>query len=183
MGKVADVTCLNDIHNLLHHAATPEPALATVNVEDIDSASSPQNGQGERPWEIDIDVGPAAIPAEHLTERVPNNINLPIKERLEKDDLITRGIVPLERATELFNIYHDKYDHFLYRILGEDRSFDSVRSASPLLLSAICAVSALQTASDDFEKCYQAFLKVCSARAFSKECASEDVQAYCIGAF
>ena len=183
MGKVADVTCLNDIHNLLHHAATPEPALVTVNVEDIDSASSPQNGQGERPWEIDIEVGPAAIPAEHLTERVPNNINLPIKERLEKDDLITRGIVPLERATELFNIYHDKYDHFLYRILGEDRSFDSVRSASPLLLSAICAVSALQTASDDFEKCYQASLKVCSARAFSKECASEDVQAYCIGAF
>jgi hypothetical protein len=70
-----------------------------------------------QPWEIDIDVGPAAIPAEHLTKRVRNNINLPIKERLEKDDLITRGIVPLERATELFNIYHDKYDHFLYRIL------------------------------------------------------------------
>jgi hypothetical protein len=44
-------------------------------------------------------------------------------------------------------------------------------------------VSALQSASDDFEKCYQAFLKICSARAFSKECASEDVQAYCIGAF
>jgi hypothetical protein len=88
-GKVVDATCLNDIHNLLHHAATPEPALATVNVEDIDSASSPQNGQGERPWDTDIEVGPAAIPAEHLTKRVQNNVNLPIKERLEKDDLIT----------------------------------------------------------------------------------------------
>jgi hypothetical protein len=114
---------------------------------------------------------------------VQNNIALPMKERLEKDDLIARGIVTLERATELFNIYHDKYDHFLYRILGEDRSFDSVRSASPLLLSAICVVSALQTASDDFEKYYQAFLKTCSTRTFSKKYVNEDVQAYCIGAF
>jgi hypothetical protein len=49
MGKVADATCLSDIHNLLSHAATPEPALASVNVGDIDSASSPQNAQSERP--------------------------------------------------------------------------------------------------------------------------------------
>ena len=186
MGKVADAISLHEIHDLLNHAATPPPAFTDVSAGDDDSPSPPQqNGQDERPWEIDIDAvgGPAAIPASHLAERMPNNVGSPVKQRSDKYDLISRGIVTFERARELFNIYHDRLDHFVYRILGDHRSLESVRSASPLLLSAICAVSALQTASSDFEKCYQAFLKACSARAFSKDCASEDVQAYCIGAF
>jgi hypothetical protein len=184
MSKMADATSVTDIHDLVKHAAASLPALARVDVADLDESSIPTD-QDEQTWEIDVDAvgGPAAIPASHLTERVQSSVSSPRKERLDKHDILERGIVTLERAMELFNIYHDRFDHFLYRILGEDRSFDSVRSSSPLLLSAICAVTALQTASPDFDKCYQAFLRVCSARAFSKECASEDVQAYCIGAF
>jgi hypothetical protein len=186
MGKVAHVTSLHEIHDLLNHAATPPPAFAGVNAEDEGLASPPQQQeQDDRPWEIDIDAagGPAAIPASHLAERVPSNLGSPVEKRSDKLDLIARGVVTLDRARELFDVYHDRLDHFVYRILGDHRSLENVRVASPLLLSAICAVGALQTASPDFEKCYQAFLKTCSARAFSKECASEDVQAYCIGAF
>lgn len=185
MGKVADATALKEIHDLINHVATPPLAFTGGNAGEEASASPQQNGQDERTWEIDIDAvgGAAAIPASHLAERVQSNIASPLKERSDKYDLISRGVVTLERARELFSTYHDKYDHYVYRILGDYRSLESVRSASPLLLAAICAVSSLQTASADFEKCYQAFLKACSARAFTKDCATEDVQAYCIGAF
>ena len=185
MGKVADATSLHQIHDLLNHAATPPPVFAGMSAGDEDSASPQQNGQDERNWEIDIDAegGPAAIPASHLAQRVQSNVGSPIRERSDKYDIITRSVVTFERAHELFDVYHDRLDHFVYRILGDHRSLESVRSSSPLLLSAICAVSALQTASSDFDKCYQAFLKACSTRAFSKECTIEDVQAYCIGAF
>jgi hypothetical protein len=181
MGKMAEATSLNDIHDIVKHIAAPFPASE----KHVESNPSPPNETNERAWEIDVDAagGPAAIPASHITERSQGNINLPAEEGNGNHDLIKNGVITLERATELFNTYHNSFDHFLYRILGEDKSFNSVRLASPLLLSAICAVSALQTASSDFERCYQAFLKVCSARAFSKDCASEDVQAYCIGAF
>lgn len=186
MGKVADATSLNEIHDIIGHVATPRPVLTGLNVDGMDPAASPRrNGREEQPWEIDLDAagGPAAIPASHLAERIHSNFGFPIMETSEQYDLIKCQIVTSERAKELFDIYHNKYDHFLYRILGEDRSFENVRLSSPLLLSAICTVSALQTASPDFEKCNQAFLRACSARAFSKNCANEDVQAYCIGAF
>jgi hypothetical protein len=185
MSKMGEATSLDDIRDLVKNIVAPTPGLTRVDALDIDSTSSPPNEHDERAWEIDVDAagGPAAIPSSHLTERVQSHVDSPTKEKAGKHDLIKRGVVTLARATELFSVYHDRLDHFLYRILGEDRSFDSVRSASPLLLAAICAVSALQTASADFEKCYQAFLKACSDRVFSKDCASEDVQAYCIGAF
>lgn len=187
MGKVAEATSLHEIHDLLNHAATPLPAFAGVSPGDDDLASTPQQqgGPEERPWEIDIDAegGAAAIPASHLAERMQSTFGSPVERRPDGLDIIARGVLTLDRAQELFNVYHDRLDHFVYRVLGDHRSLESVRAASPLLLSAISVVAALQTASPDFEKCYQAFLKSCSARAYSKKCAIEDVQAYCIGAF
>jgi hypothetical protein len=185
MSKMAEATSVSQIHDIMKHTAAPLAPSARVGMTDVDSLSSHWHVQDERVWEVDVDAlgGPAAIPASHLTERVQSNSGPPACENFNQDDLIKRGVVSLETASQLFNVYHDRYDHFLYRILAEDQSFEGVRSASPLLLSAICAVSALQTASDDFEKCYQAFLQACSARVFSKDCAIEDVQAYCIGAF
>jgi hypothetical protein len=186
MSKVADATALDEIHDLMNHAATPSLAFAEgLALEKAERLSPQQNGHNGRSWEIDIDAagGAAAIPASHLAERVPSKIGVPLKEKSDNSDLTSSDLVTPEMARELFNVYQDKYDHYVYRILGDHRSLETVRSASPLLLSAICAVSSLQTASDDFELYYQAFLKACSARAFSKECTIEDVQAYCIGAF
>ena len=99
---------------------------------------------------VDAAGGAAAIPASHLAECVPSKIGAPVKERSDNFDLTSSDIVTHERARELFNTYHDRYDHYVYRILGDHRSLESVRSASPLLISAICAVSSLQTASVDF---------------------------------
>jgi hypothetical protein len=185
ISKMGDATSWDELQSLVKNVAAPSLALARADVADVNSASPSRSEQDDGAWEIDVDAagGPAAIPASHLTERIQGTVRPSTKERPDEQDVIERGVITLERATQLFNIYNDRFDHFLYRILGEDRSFESVRLASPLLLSAICAVSALQTASPDFEKCYQAFLKACSARVFSTQCALEDVQAYCIGAF
>lgn len=183
MKKVADATSLHEIHDLLVNAPTPQHLLSTA--EDQDAALSPQHEDSERAWEIGMDAagGAAAIPASHLIEHVPSSTMLPAKERLAKDDMILQGVLTLNRAAELFDLFHDVYDHYVYRVLGEDQTFASVRSSSPLLLAAICAVSALQSASADFEKCYKAYLRLCSSRAFSRACTLNDVQAYIIGAF
>jgi hypothetical protein len=173
------------LESFVNPATTQLPAPEKTTIERVDSELPPHNEPDVRTWEIDENAigGPAAIPASHLIERAQNDIGSQFNRNFDEYNLVTQGVVSLDRARELFRIYHDRFDHFLYRILGEDRSFESVLSSSPLLLSAICAVSALQTASPDFEKCYQAFLNVCATRAFSKDCTYEDVQAYCIGAF
>ena len=185
MSKVAVATSMAEIHDLMNHASTPHPAFAGDIARDVGEAASKQKAQDDRVWEIDIDAvgGPAAIPASHLAERVQSDAEHLTMTKPESIDIVVQGVVTLKRAQDLFDLYHNRFDHFLYRILREDHSFGGIRSASPLLLSAICTVSALQTASPDYEKCYRAFLKACSARAFSKDCAIEDVQAYCIGAF
>lgn len=182
MRKVADSLALPVVDELLNNPSRPQQEIPSAEFGEEDSSTPPPQGgsQDGRPWEIDIDAagGPAALPASHIAERAQKR-----DTDSGQDDLISRGIVTLEQAQNLFNVYHNRLDHFVYRILGDQCSLAGVRSASPLLLAAICAVSALQTASADFEKCYQAFLQSCSSRAFSKECAVEDVQAYCIGAF
>lgn len=136
-----------------------------------------------RTWEVRMDeAGPATIPASVVGE-VPSPEITP--SGATAYDLISKGIVTLEEAKALFNVYAFRLDHYLYRILGESPTLKGIRSSSSLLLAAICTVGSLHSPPHGalFERCYRKFVDLAAARAFAKDNNLDDIRALCIGAF
>ncbi|CAK4030907.1 Transcriptional activator of proteases prtT [Lecanosticta acicola] len=128
---------------------------------------------------MDPDSGPAAIPGS-----VVSPIAIPGLEINRADhDIITRGIVTKDQAERYLDIYQNRLDHFLYRIIGDRRDLSEVRQASPLLLAAICAVGALHMNTPDFEKCYQEFVSIAASQTFSRRNTVDDIRGLCVAAF
>lgn len=128
---------------------------------------------------MDPDAGPAAIPGS-----VVSPVAVPMLEQARiEQDIIGRGVVTLEEAQSYLDVYQNRLDHFLYRIIGDRRSLNEVRAASSLLLSAICAVGSLHLASPAFDKCYQDFVSVAAAQTFSRRNTVDDIRGLCVGAF
>ncbi|KAF7195295.1 Transcriptional activator of proteases prtT [Pseudocercospora fuligena] len=128
---------------------------------------------------MDPDSGPAAIPGSVVSPIAIPGLE---KDRAEQD-IITRGIVTEQQAQSYLDIYQNRLDHFLYRIIGDRKSLSEVRADSPLLLAAICAVGALHLATSDFEKCYQEFVTIAAAQTFSRRNNVDDIRGLLVGAF
>jgi hypothetical protein len=137
-----------------------------------------------RTWEmrLDPDSGPASIPATCVEEVT---INVGATTTTNKLDCISQGLLTSMQAETLFEIYACRLDHFLYRILGDSPSLHQIRSSSPLLTAAICAVGALHSRELGFlfERCQKAFLTHCASLMFSKSSCLDDIRGLCIGAF
>ena len=179
LGKVANHLSLTDVlesEDDHEDEATEQPELPQSDqISPRTEKHSPHN------FEIvmDPDSGPAAIPGS-----VVSPVAVPVSERNRADqDVIARGIVTKEQAQDYLDVYQNRLDHFLYRILGDRRSLNQVRAASPLLLAAICAVGALHLASPEFEKCYQEFVSIAASQTFSRRNTVDDIRGLCIGAF
>lgn len=141
---------------------------------------------GQQSWEVvmDPESGPATIPA--ATVSLVNATVSPTGPIPHgQADLVTRGTLKLEQAEELFDLYSNRLDHFLYNILGEHRSFTKVRAESPLLLAATCTVAALHSTrlGHLYERCYNRFLSLCASQTFNKDNTLGDIKGLCIGAF
>lgn len=133
---------------------------------------------------VDPDAGPAAIPAS-VVHQVSGPQAAPAVETRNNssEDLISRGLITLEKAQQYFNTYCLRLDHFLYRILGDEVTLSGVRASSTLLTSAVMTVGALHAASEDFEACYEDFTASVSSMLFSRTNTTEEVRALLIGAF
>ena len=155
------------------------------------SSQAPQPKDKENPeqpqtWEVVMDPrgGPASIPASCVSESgkagPPNSTST-----ARRPDLISTGLISLRQAVALFETYHLRLDHFLYRILGDHISLDSVRIASPLLTTAVCTVAALHSQSLGylFETCYGEYKDLVAAQTFSRYVNEDDIRGLCIGAF
>lgn len=59
------------------------------------------------------------------------------------DDFISRGILPIEEAQRLFNLYMNHLDHFMYGIGGRHKTLDVLRRSSRILTVSILTVAAL----------------------------------------
>ncbi|KAK1085002.1 hypothetical protein LTR48_004914, partial [Friedmanniomyces endolithicus] len=128
---------------------------------------------------MDDNAGPAAIPGSVVFPVIVYGVDA---HRAEQD-IITRGVVTVEQAQAYLDIYQNRLDHFLYRIMGDRKTLSEVRKASPLLLAAVCSVGALHLGAPDFEKCYQEFVTIAAAQSFSRRNTVEEVRGLCIGAF
>jgi hypothetical protein len=164
------------------------PAREVVNQDPSLSQrrDSAEDREPQQTWEVILDPrgGPASIPASCVSESgkagLPNTM-----ATSRRPDLISMGLVSLRQALALFETYHLRLDHFLYRILGDHISLDSVRIASPLLTAAVCSVGALhsQSLGHLFEACYSEYKSLIAAQMFSRNVNEDDIRGLCVGAF
>ncbi|KAJ5152938.1 uncharacterized protein N7482_009416 [Penicillium canariense] len=101
-------------------------------------------------------------------------------------DFISRGVVDLQEAEELF--YH--FDQVLNRYLWDGallahKDLTSARRSSSMLSAAILAVTALHMPSKErtFDTCYTEFAKLASESMLGHHHTMDDIRALCIGAF
>ncbi|KAK3072189.1 hypothetical protein LTR53_007260, partial [Teratosphaeriaceae sp. CCFEE 6253] len=177
-----------------HHLSLPE--LLDYDIDDADddtpeasgsqvlasSRLSPHNERHQpQNFEIVMDEnsGPAAIPGSVVSPIIVYNVE---PNRAEQD-IITNGVITVEQAEAFLDIYQNRLDHFLYRIMGDRKTLSQIRKSSPLLLAAFCTVGALHLADPSFEKCYQEFVTIAAAQSFSRRNTVEEVRGLCIGAF
>ncbi|KAJ5548710.1 hypothetical protein N7513_005944 [Penicillium frequentans] len=101
-------------------------------------------------------------------------------------DFISRGVVDLREAEELF--YH--FDQVLNRYLWDGallahKDLTATRKSSSMLSAAILAVTALHLPSKErtFDTCYTEFAKLASESMLGHHHTLDDIRALCIGAF
>lgn len=165
------------------------PVDEMANAEPMHTSPEPhkaETGELSQTWDVVMDPrgGPGSIPASCVSGSVRAGLpsSLPSSRH---PDLISTGLITLRQASALFDTYHLRLDHFLYRILGDHISLNSVRVASPLLTAAVCTVGALHSPSLGylFETCYAEYKGLVAAQMFSRVANEDDVRGLCIGAF
>lgn len=133
---------------------------------------------------VDGTGAPDAVPASYISEISNASSPQSVRHSSQKVlDVISRGILNVQGASVLFDIYHNRLDHFVYSILGDHRSLRDVRQASPLLTDAICAVGALHSGNENYAACRSAFMQQVSKQMFSKRHCADDVRGLIVGAF
>lgn len=103
-----------------------------------------------------------------------------------ENDFISQGKISEQEAEELFKVFRDSLNHYLWGgIALVHDSLKSVRASSSQLLAAILAVTALHIphAEQIFDTCYAEFLSLVSTSMFDRYHSLDDVRALCIGAF
>ncbi|KAL4872786.1 hypothetical protein BDV12DRAFT_126325 [Aspergillus spectabilis] len=165
------------------HSVFSENQLSPMQIDKVSSNIEPRRVQT---WEVVMDPegGPASIPAACVSEirSIRGSSQLAAMDRL---DLISKGILSLPQALALFDVYYLRLDHFLYRILGDHTSLDSIRRVSPLLTAAVCTVATLHSRSMGhlFDACYADYKNIVMVLTFSSALNDDDVRGLCIGAF
>jgi len=107
-----------------------------------------------------------------------NGANEPIS------DFIANGLVSMEDARRLVDIYLNRIDHFMYKIGGgKYRDLDTLRRGSPLLTACICAVAALHDPMSNHlhGPCKREFQRLMAASMFERRIDRDHMRAMCIG--
>ncbi|CAG8922768.1 unnamed protein product [Penicillium salamii] len=99
-------------------------------------------------------------------------------------DLISKGVISIAVAETLIERYFARLDPYLYGICSGYQSLQQIRATSPVLLAAICTVSALQDPEGQrtYEACNREFRRLVSRSLFEKH-DLEHVRALCISSF
>lgn len=156
------------------------------NQSSSDMGASPDNRSHTQPaWEVVMDarLNPAAMPATCVSQLPDTSPSRQLSHDARKIDLISRGALTVTDAEQLFTIYKERLDHYVYGILADHNSISSIRSGSPLLTAAVCAVAALHTNNTAYTRCYNEFVKEFASQSISRNHNLDDVRGLCIGAF
>ncbi|KAJ5510797.1 hypothetical protein N7453_002900 [Penicillium expansum] len=101
-------------------------------------------------------------------------------------DLISRGVVDIQEAEELFYQFDQVLNRYLWDgALLAHKDLTSVRRSSSMLSAAILAVTALHMPAKErmFDTCYTEFARLASESMLGHHHTLDDIRALCIGAF
>ncbi|KAE8348937.1 hypothetical protein BDV28DRAFT_142357 [Aspergillus coremiiformis] len=101
-------------------------------------------------------------------------------------DLISRGVVGLQEAEELFYFFDQVLNRYLWDgIALVHKDLISVRNSSSMLSAVILTVTALHMPNKErlFDTCYTEFAKLASESMLDRHHTLDDLRALCIGAF
>ncbi|KAL3476035.1 hypothetical protein BJX99DRAFT_258926 [Aspergillus californicus] len=184
MARVGERLSMPELQSLDQSSDAVQASLDST--RDLEVEGPQPDSQPHETWEVvmDPDCGPASIPASCVADTHKQTSSGEARST-SPADFITRGVISVHQAELLFNIYHQRLDHFLYRVLGNHDSLASVRQSSQLLTAAICSVAALHSdeAGHLFGRCYTEFKNTVTAQLFSRANNLDDVRGVCIGAF
>ena len=97
-------------------------------------------------------------------------------------DIISRGVVTLAVAEELFTYFLEHLNRYLHGILSNGDTLAGVRARSSILTTAICTVASFCSASNTYGACYDTFVGQVSSILFATKNSYDDVRALCIAA-
>jgi hypothetical protein len=185
LSAVADKLQMPELHNAIREGSELDQMLSSSNRQNSIAESvehSPQEAN-DRSWEVDPRCEPSSMPATCIaevreTDADPNSL-------LKKPTLVSKGIVKVHQARVLFTLYHDRLDHLLYQILGDDMCLDTALESSPLLVAAVCTVAALHSTQFGhlFEPCLAELKHLVSSESLSRKHNMDDIRGLCVGGF
>ncbi|KAH8682896.1 hypothetical protein BGZ60DRAFT_206648 [Tricladium varicosporioides] len=177
----------------LQIAASTAPRVERELLQVEDQEPDPDAAEGSPP----MSPSDMQAPIDTFFETAPKVAESPISAVVESPrgsvtskktsaeaDLISKGIITVTTAERLVTEYLQRLDHYLYGIGGIYTDLKSLRKASPVLLAAVCAISALHEDKDPrvYEACSQEFLSLVSKSMFEQR-GVEFLRALCIGSF
>ncbi|KAJ0418722.1 hypothetical protein BJY00DRAFT_324706 [Aspergillus carlsbadensis] len=197
----SDVSHLHEtIEMLCHHIGIEGPKALISSRKDRDGLypggedDQDTAQQDEEGCEVSPPESPSAVQAPidtflDITKiRSPHSIDSPPSARASRSgtrsDLISRGIITAAIAERLVQHYFSRLDHYLYGIGGEYQGLEQLRTSAPILLAAICTVSALHDPQDRtvYEACNREFRSLVAKSTFEKRDV-EYIRALCISSF
>ncbi|KAF2259776.1 hypothetical protein CC78DRAFT_536823 [Lojkania enalia] len=102
------------------------------------------------------------------------------------NDFISNGLISIEDAERLVNLYLNRIDHFMYNIGGSKyKDLESLRRGSPILTACVCTVAALHDPMSNhlYGVCSREFRRLISASMFDRRIDRDDMRAMSIGSY
>ncbi|KAJ5308015.1 hypothetical protein N7476_008671 [Penicillium atrosanguineum] len=172
-------TSIDASHSQTHATPHEEPGV----VMDVTREPSPE------PDLQDPELVPAPMRSLYEVTKLRNlrnnHIEAPKKTLLE-EDFITRGLISLHEAEELFAYFSRTMNQLLWGgIILVHRDLTSVRRASTLLSAAVLTVAALHipNRTDTLNRCYNEYVSLVSSMALTRAHTLDDIRGLCVGAF
>ncbi|KAA8646394.1 hypothetical protein EYZ11_005231 [Aspergillus tanneri] len=137
--------------------------------------------------------GPELVPAPmrslYEVTKLRNFRNNPIeqpKQTLLEEDFVSRGLISVHEAEELFAYFSRTMNQLLWGgIILVHRDLTSVRRASTLLSAAVLTVAALHipNRTETLNRCYSEYVSLVSSMSLTRAHTLDDIRGLCVGAF
>ena len=137
----------------------------------------------------DPELVPAPMRSLYEVTKLRNFRNNPVekpKVTMLEEDFISRGLISVHEAEELFAYFSRTMNQLLWGgIILVHRDLTSVRRASTLLSAAVLTVAALHipNRTDTLDRCYGEYVSLVSSMSLSRAHTLDDIRALCVGAF
>lgn len=138
--------------------------------------STPNISETPQTAALDLSCSLGAFPAFSMTSSILQDFS-----PRQGSDLVSRGLIAIDIAENLFAFYQQKLDSYACHIFVDGDSLATIRRRSSLLTTAICTASAFCSGSHHYRSLFDQLQHEVSGKLFSSSYEFDDVRALCIG--